>query len=183
MNELIERAIESVNDLDSVIKRFNTNPTLIDVPPKSLNSGNKIGPHGIPEEIVRHCEIAIESILGAVSGHDGTIHARTSCRPPEWWRDVRRCAEHQRLKDAATKQSLADAVAVLERHVRENTPHTAGLALLIGNLDHKIKSCPSKVGFRSVGNPHSNVLVFFFDPEVNGDVDGAINTRSSARNC
>lgn len=171
MDDLVERAVESIDHLDTLIERFDCDPALLNGPAEPSNGFKKIGPYGIPEEIIRQCEIAIAAILRVLSSNDRSVKPSVSGRPPEWWRDIRASATRQRLKDTSAKQALLDALAILDSHVSENSPHIAGLVLLIGDLDLKIKATRSRSGFRAPSEPYPNGLILFFDPEIDEDID------------
>ncbi len=168
------RAEECVNDLDALIKRLNGNASAIDFPAKISDQVKKVGPYGIPEEIVRQCSASISAILSALGSKDRPIKARMSRRPPEWWGDIRALATGQRLKDATAEDALSDAINILDAHVHGDRPHIATIALLVGNLDHKIKASPSRGGFRAPGNPNPDSFTYVFEMEIHKDVNGAI---------
>lgn len=170
----LERAVEHIDNLDAFIKRLNGDASFADAPAEATDGIKKVGLYGIPEQVVVKSEAAVAAIFDALSGPSTVVGGHVAGGPPEWWGDTRRVAEHYRLPEGSTKAAFVDALAILDRYVRDDCFRLAGLAFLIGDLHIKIKTRPTPNVFAPPRKPNANGLVYIFDPEFDNNISATV---------
>lgn len=166
----LERASESIANLEAIIGRLNEGSFGVDHPNGAPDISNQVGHGGVSVDITTTARSAVDFLLNALATTDGQINNSISSGPPEWWRNLRAMLGGQRSEYTDCHPTFLDAFEILDRHVSEDHPTIGGLVFLKERLDHKIVRSGAGMGLRPLGHPNMNRISFAFDPELDREI-------------
>lgn len=170
----LQRAKESINDLQLIIDGLNEEATGMNAPNHSPDFSQKTGPYGVPVAFIGNANSTISAMLDALRTADRSVYDGIGGKPPEWWRDVKTMMIDERLENSSAHSAFVDAFHILDRHASDQTEGLLSLIFLIDRLEFKIITTTAAPGFKRIGEPNSHQIDFSFNPEIDDQIDGAI---------